>query len=109
MRDASILLKDYYDDEKCAPYNKIYQRQEHHLQDYDYFDKSLLVLEQGIQATKFNYSNNGRREIVIKVSKDHTKLQYKSKDSGIFEPWKDIKFKNLKGILYGGISMTFKE
>ena len=110
MRDASILLNEYYDDEKCAPLNKIYQRKEHHhLQDYDCFDKSLHVLEIGIVATKFNYSNKGRREIVIRINKDHTSLQYRSKDAKIFEAWKDIKFRDLKGILYGGVSMTFKE
>ena len=109
MRDASILLNDYYDDEKCAQYNKIFQRQAHHLQDYDDFEQSLKVLEQGILAVKFNYCNKKNREIIIRISEDHTGLQYKSKDAGIFEVWKDIKFKDMKGILYGGISITFKQ
>ena len=92
MRDASILLNDYYDDEKCAQYKQIFQRQEHHLQDYDDFEQSLKVLEQGILAVKFNYCNKKNREIIIRISDDHTGLQYKSKAPGIFEVWKDIKF-----------------
>ena len=45
---------------------------------------------------------------MIRVSSDLSGLQYCSKKSGMLKIWKDIKFTDLKGILYGGVSMTFK-
>ena len=47
---------------------------------------------------------------MIKVSEDLSGLQYSSKKSGIlaYESWKDIKFSDLRGMLYGGVSMTFQ-
>ena len=84
------------------------QKKECKLQDYDDFDQSIKVLEQGISATKYNYSNRKSREILIKISKDHSGLQYRTKNPIMFEIWKDIKFTDLNGLLYGGVSMTFK-
>ena len=84
------------------------QRREFKLQDYDDFDQSIKVLERGISATKYNYSNRQSREILIKISNDQSGLQYRSKNPVMFEFWKDIKFTDLNGLLYGGVSMTFK-
>ena len=52
------------------------------------------------------------REIIIRISEDHSGIQYKSNSKGAFaslEVWRTIKFSDMKGILYGGVSMTFKE
>ena len=45
---------------------------------------------------------------MIKVSKNLNGLLYCSKQSSMLESWKEIKFSEIKGMLYGGVSMTFQ-
>lgn len=63
------------------------------LKDYDDYEESVKVLQNGIQATKYNYCNESSHKLIIRLSKDRKKLQYKSDEGGFFEKlsaWKSI-------------------
>ena len=48
MKDASVLLNNYYDDKRCEPYKEMMHREISHLQPYDDYEQSLEILRGGI-------------------------------------------------------------
>ena len=48
MKDASVLLNNYYDDKRCEPYKEMMHRDISHLQPYDDYEQCLEILRGGI-------------------------------------------------------------
>lgn len=44
------------------------------MKDYDDYEKSVKVLQNGIEATKYNYCNQTKHKILIRLSNDRKKL-----------------------------------
>ena len=62
-------------------------------------------------AIKFNYTNSRESKVYIKISKDRSHLYYTRKYPSMFQkmrPPRRVLLKNSLGMLYGGISSTFK-
>ena len=112
MRDASVIL---YHSVTEAEYLKIngkkrFAESQPELKDYDVYDRSVKVLEQGITAVKYNYCNDGVQNIQLRLSSDHKKIQYKPSDGLLssLKPWKSVPLTDLQGIVYGGSTTAFK-
>ena len=42
------------------------------------YDKSCEILQQGIPAIKYNFSNDGHRKVILKLNEARTHLIYES-------------------------------
>ena len=79
-------------------------------------DRSLEAsqkrLRKGITAIKFNYSNTGIKNVIIKLSKDLKTLEYQKveKDKNLWDKIKGsskLALNQIAGISYGGTTSTF--
>ena len=76
-----------------------------HKPPYEDYRTCVEILKAGIAVIKYNFSNMNYRQATLRISDDETKILYKGKKS-ILE--KSIDIAQLKGLLYGASSQTFK-
>ena len=80
------------------------------------FEKCCEVLQKkGIVATKFNYSNDRKKPVIIKVAPNRKSLTYQIKHdqsagclARLFTRRKTVKISSLIGMLFGGTTTVFE-
>ena len=79
------------------------------------FQRCKSLLEAGIPAIKYNYSNDKSRAIILRLTHDGSQLSYESSlaPSGLLDRLKrrtkSVKLDNFISLVYGGQSATFKQ
>ena len=72
VRDASVILFHPPDHEECISLNKNLKIKEEilksDLKDYDDYESSVKVFQKGIEVTKYNYCNETKHKIIIRLS-----------------------------------------
>ena len=79
---------------------------------YESYHKSISLLKEGFEATKFNFSNMGHSKVNVWLSDDEQYLCYKHIEKSWRRPFNFVRklpVKEIPNILYGGISSTFKK
>ena len=86
------------------------------------YEKSCSVLEAGIKALKYNYSNYGVREVILRLVKNRTAIEYKTVEQNRHGQGTSNSFLNLFrsagksrvlplsdffGLIYGGSTASF--
>ena len=85
--------------------------------DAEYEKCCNLLVKDGIQAIKYNYSNIGKKSVIVRLTQDRKRLSYETvrdpnQKGGLLccrlGPTKRyIKLSSIHGILFGGQSKTF--
>ena len=80
---------------------------------YSTFQSSFQVLLKGIEATKYNFSNDVKKKVILSLSADMKYLTYRkqgekqSKLGSIFSITPSLRVSDIKNILFGGQTTAF--
>ena len=79
------------------------------------YDKSCEILQQGIPAIKYNFSNDGHRKVILKLNEARTHLIYESEQpkSGCLNKLSGVNKRSIPlsafvNMVYGGQTSTFR-
>lgn len=53
--------------------------------DYDLYSSACSLLKEGFSAIKYNYQNDGKQHVTVRLSEDETYLTYEPHEPGVFE------------------------
>eukprot|EP00347_Sterkiella_histriomuscorum_P008267 403345734 len=77
---------------------------------YDNMNYCIDLLERGIQATKFHYSNKMSKICVVKINHDFDKLIWQYNTSkGLVSKKTEVNLNTINGFVYGAFTCTFQQ